>query len=130
MDVFGDHWHGLDRFDVVLCSGLIYHVPNPMSLLMRLACRQRRAARDRDGVDQLGGDEPMMMFQGDEAGNPSNWWIPNRPASRAMLATAGFAGISTVWEEAARGALGPALRPCRPSARHGARSACCPASPA
>ena len=40
MDVFGDLWHGLDRFDVVLCSGVIYHVPNPMALLLRLAWRR------------------------------------------------------------------------------------------
>ena len=36
----GDATHlpgDLGTFDVVLCSGLIYHVPSPMSLLLRLA---------------------------------------------------------------------------------------------
>ena len=78
MDVFGDHWQGLDRFDVVLCSGLIYHVPNPMALLMRLRAVSGELLVIETASTSLGGDEPMMMFQDDEAGNPSNWWIPNR----------------------------------------------------
>jgi SAM-dependent methyltransferase len=100
MDVFGDLWQGLDRFDVVLCSGLIYSVPNPMSLLSRLRAVTGELLVIETASTSLGGDEPMMMFQGDEIGNRSNWWIPNRPCIEAMLATAGFGGISTVWQEA------------------------------
>jgi SAM-dependent methyltransferase len=99
MDVFGDLWQGLDRFDVVLCSGLIYSVPNPMALLMRLRSVVGDLLVIETASTTLGGDEPMTMFQGDEAGNPSNWWIPNRACIESMLATAGFSGISTVWEE-------------------------------
>jgi SAM-dependent methyltransferase len=100
MDVFGEHWLGLDRFDVVLCSGLIYHVPDPMALLMRLRPVTAELLVIETASTSLGGEEPMMMFQGDDAGNASNWWIPNRACVEQMLTTAGFAGISTVWEEA------------------------------
>ncbi len=100
MDVFGEHWLGLDRFDVVLCSGLIYHVPDPMALLMRLRAVTGELLVIETASTSLGGEEPMMMFQGDDAGNASNWWIPNRACVEQMLTTAGFAGISTVWEEA------------------------------
>ena len=99
MDVFGDLWQGMDRFDVVLCSGVIYHVPNPMSLLMRLRSVVDELLVIETASTTLGGDDPMMMFQGESSGNPSNWWIPNRPCMEEMLASAGFSGISTVWEE-------------------------------
>ena len=106
MDVFGDLWHGLDRFDVVLCSGVIYHVPNPMALLLRLRGVVDELLVIETASTTLGGDEPMLMFQGDEVGNLSNWWIPNRPCIERMLATAGFSGISTVWEKAGEGHWG------------------------
>jgi SAM-dependent methyltransferase len=100
MDVFGDHWLALERFDVVLCSGLIHHVPNPIALLNRLREVTGELLVIETASTSLGGAAPMLMFQGDDAGNASNWWIPNRACIEQMLATAGFAGISTVWEEA------------------------------
>ena len=63
-----------------------------------------------------------MMFQGDEAGNPSNWWIPNRACIEQMLATAGFAGISTVWEEPREEHWGRLCVHAVPSAGMGHRS--------
>jgi len=106
IDVFGDLWQGLGRFDVVLCSGLLYHVPNPMTLLTRLRAVTAELLVIETASTSLGGDDPMMMFQDDESGNPSNWWIPNRACIEAMLATAGFGGISVVWEEAREGHWG------------------------
>ena len=99
MDVFGELWQGMARFDVVLCSGVLYHVPNPMSLLMRLRNVVDGLLVVETAATTLGGDEPMMMFQGESGGNPSNWWIPNRPCLEQMLESAGFSGISTVFEE-------------------------------
>ena len=40
-----------------------------------------------------------QWMNGTEDSNPSNWWIPNKPCLEQMLGAAGFAGISTVWEE-------------------------------
>ncbi len=99
MDVFGELWQGLGKFDVVLCSGLIYSVPSPMSLLLRLAKVTGEMLVIESASTTKGGDEPIMLFRGEEDGNPSNWWIPNGPCLEQMLAAAGFSGISTVWEE-------------------------------
>ena len=100
MDIFGELWHGLGRYDVVLCSGVIYHVPSPMSLLIRLRAVVKELLVLESATTTLGGDRPMMLFQGDEdGGNLSNWWIPNRLGLEQMLATAGFERIETVWEE-------------------------------
>ena len=110
MDVFGELWQGLGSFDVVLCSGLIYSVPNPMSLLLRLARVTGELLVIESASTTNGGDEPMMLFRGEEDGNPSNWWIPNRACLEQMLATAGFAGDLDGLGGAARGALDAGLR--------------------
>jgi SAM-dependent methyltransferase len=99
MDVFGELWQGLGRFDVVLCSGLIYSVPSPMSLLLRLARVTGELLVIESASTTRGGEEPVMLFRGTEDSNPSNWWIPNRPCLEQMLDAAGFAGVATVWEE-------------------------------
>jgi tRNA (mo5U34)-methyltransferase len=99
MDVFGELWHGLGTYDVVLCSGVIYHVPNPMSLLIRLRAVCGEQLVLESATTTLGEGRPMMLFSDDEQGNLSNWWIPNRQALEAMLRTAGFENVETVWEE-------------------------------
>ena len=99
MDVFGELWQGLGSFDVVLCSGLIYSVPSPMSLLLRLASVTGELLVIESASTTKGGDEPVMLFRGTEDGNPSNWWIPNKACLEQMLVAAGFAGVATVWEE-------------------------------
>jgi tRNA (mo5U34)-methyltransferase len=99
MDVFGELWHGLGTFDVVLCSGLIYHVPSPMSLLLRLAKVTGEMLVIESASTTKGGDDPTMLFRNTEDGNLSNWWIPNRPCLEQMLGAAGFTGVATVWEE-------------------------------
>lgn len=99
MDVFGDGWLGLERFDVVLCSGLLYSVPDPIGLLMRLRNVTAELLVIETASTTLGGEEPMAIFRGDGGGNLSNWWIPNRPCLEEMLGTAGFEGVATIFEE-------------------------------
>jgi SAM-dependent methyltransferase len=100
MDVFSEKWLELGSFDVVLCSGLLFHTESPFSLILRL----RRAAREllviETGVTTVGGDQPIMVFHGGGEGtpNPSNWWWPNRACLEQMLLTAGFEGVTAVWE--------------------------------
>jgi SAM-dependent methyltransferase len=99
MDVFGDGWLGLDQFDVVLCSGLIYSVPDPIGLVMRLRSVTGELLVIETASTALGGEEPVAIFRGDGAGNLSNWWIPNRQCLEQMLETAGFEGVATIFEE-------------------------------
>lgn len=101
LDILSEKWFGLDQFDVVLCSGVLYHVENVISLLLRL-----RAVTERDGLLALetatrdvGGDVPVMVFRPDsEDNNPSNWWVPNEVALFEMLKTCGFGGVEKVHE--------------------------------
>jgi tRNA (mo5U34)-methyltransferase len=101
MDVFSEKWLGLGEFDVVLCSGLLYQAENVISLLVRLRKVVRELLVLETGITRLQPDKPMMIFhgQGEGTNNPANWWTPNKLCLEQMLATAGFEGISTVWEE-------------------------------
>jgi tRNA (mo5U34)-methyltransferase len=101
LDVMGERWLALERFDVVLCSGLLYAVESPMSLIVRLRQKTRELLVLETGVSLLEPERPIMVFhgQGEGTSNPSNWWTPNRLCLEQMLSTAGFAGIATVWEK-------------------------------
>ncbi len=102
LDVLSEKWLELDSFDVVLCSGVLYHVENVISLLLRL-----RAVTERDGLlaletatKKVGGNQPVMVFRPDhEDNNPSNWWVPNKLALHEMLKTCGYGEIEDVWEK-------------------------------
>lgn len=101
MDIFSEKWLELGEYDVVLCSGVLYHVENVMSLLFRLRKVVRELLVIETGITRLQPEKPMMVFhgQGEGTDNPSNWWTPNKLCLEQMLTTAGFEGISTVWEE-------------------------------
>ncbi len=91
MDVLSEKWLELDDFDVVLCSGVLYHVENVLSLLFRLRKVTRELLVLETATRDVGGDAPLMLFKpNDEASNPSNWWVPNRPCLREMVRSCGF----------------------------------------
>lgn len=100
MDVTGDRFESLGRFDVVLCSGLLNRVSNPAGLLARLRARTEELLVVETVVTSLGDPQPMAFFQGTgvDSNDRSSWWVPNRTCLESMLEAAGFAGISTVWE--------------------------------
>jgi len=117
MDVFGDHWQGLGSFDVVLCSGLLNSVPNPVGLLARLRAVTRELLVLESSVTTLGGEKPVMLFQGagEDTSDRSRWWAPNRACLEGMLATAGFSGVAAVWEDTRREGFGRACLHAVPS---------------
>ena len=96
MDIFGEKWLEMGTFDVVLCSGVLYHVENVMSLLFRLRKVVSELLVIETGITRLQPDKPMMIFhgQGEGTDNPSNWWTPNKLCLEQMLTTAGFEGIT------------------------------------
>lgn len=102
IDVFGESFLGLGRFDVVLCSGLLPTAQSPAHLLTRLHGVASDLLVIETPVTTLGGGEPLMLFLGGDEGTPnrSHWWLPNRLCLERMLGAAGFAGIATVWEKA------------------------------
>ncbi len=101
MDVFSEKWLALQSFDIVLCSGLLYSVDNVIGLLLRLRNVTSELLVIETGITRLQEDRPMMIYHGEGEGtnNSSNWWTPNKLCLEQMLTTAGFEGLSTVWEE-------------------------------
>jgi tRNA (mo5U34)-methyltransferase len=100
-----------ERFDLVLFMGVLYHLRHP---LLALDILHEHVVADmlvfqsmlRGSLD-LGSDEkdydfndrspferasfPAMYFvEHRYAGDPTNWWVPNRACAEAMLRSAGF----------------------------------------
>jgi tRNA (mo5U34)-methyltransferase len=99
------------KFDIVLFMGVLYHLRHP---LLALDLIHEHVARDLFVFQsmQRGGEEavdvkedypfwqkdifddpgfPRMFFiENKYAEDPTNWWIPNRACSEAMLRSAGF----------------------------------------
>lgn len=101
-----------ERFDLVIFMGVLYHLRHPLLALdliyehvardlMLFQSMQRGSDRtgkfDQDydfwSTDQFDSDEfPKMHFiEHRYADDPTNWWIPNRSCTEAMLRNAGFA---------------------------------------
>ena len=103
-------------FDVVLFMGVLYHLRHPLLALdvlhahavgetMVFQCLQRGST----AVDTLAPDYPfeeravfdspgyprLHFVEGAYAGDPTNWWIPNRACVEAMLRSSGFAVTAT-----------------------------------
>jgi tRNA (mo5U34)-methyltransferase len=101
-----------ERFDIVLFMGVFYHLRHP---LLALDLIREHVARDlfifqsmqrgSSEVERLRDDYlfweeeifeqpgfPCLYFiEKSYSGDPTNWWIPNRACSEAMLRSAGFA---------------------------------------
>lgn len=114
LSVYDVHELG-ETFDLVLFLGVLYHLRHP---LLALDLIHQHVARDlflfqsmqrgSETVDQLEDDYdfwrtemfdrpgfPKMYFiEKRYAGDPTNWWIPNRACVEAMLRSAGFAIVA------------------------------------
>ena len=100
-----------EKFDIVLFLGVLYHLRHP---LLALDLIHEHVARDllmfqsmqrgSDATDPIEDDYefwemehfnrpgyPKLHFvERRYAGDPTNWWIPNRACAEAMLRSAGF----------------------------------------
>lgn len=98
------------HFDYVLFMGVLYHLRHPLYALEKVA----RVVGDRlifqsmlrggRELPRIMGDYPitereiflepdfpaMYFIENSYAGDPTNWWIPNRAAMEAMLRSAGL----------------------------------------
>jgi len=100
-----------ERFDIVLFMGVFYHLRHPLLALdlirshvagdlMVFQSLQRGSndtldiAEDYPFAETAIFEQPayprMQFVEHRYAGDPSNWWLPNRAASEAMLRSAGF----------------------------------------
>jgi tRNA (mo5U34)-methyltransferase len=100
-----------EKFDVVLFMGVLYHLRHP---LLALDLIHEHVARDllvfqsmQRGSDDVlpvqkdypfgqreifarGGFPSLYFIENKYAGDPTNWWIPNRACVEAMLRSSGF----------------------------------------
>ncbi len=104
-----------EKFDLVLFLGVFYHLRHP---LLALDLIHEHVARDLlvfqsmqrgpDEVELLAEDYPfwqtgiferagfprMFFLEHKYAGDPTNWWVPNRACAEALLRNAGFELLS------------------------------------
>jgi len=100
-----------ERFDVVLFMGVLYHLRHPL-LALDLICEHvvrdllvfqamqrgsdelRRVEQDYNFWQSDQFDEPefpkLHFIEQSYAGDPTNWWVPNRACAEAMLRSSGF----------------------------------------
>lgn len=78
--------------DIVLLSGVLYHVTDPLMILKRAADVTRECLIVETAVALVDVKEPAMQFLNAMPGNsdPSNFWAPNPAAVVAMLKWCGF----------------------------------------
>jgi tRNA (mo5U34)-methyltransferase len=100
-----------ERFDLVLFLGVLYHLRHPLLALdllhehvvgdlllfqsmQRGSAEVRAMADDHPFTDTAifeDRDFPKLFFiEKKYAGDPTNWWVPNRACAEAMLGSAGF----------------------------------------
>ena len=109
-----------ERFDIVLFLGVFYHLRHP---LLALDLIHEHVARDllvfqslqrgTSRIEPLAQDYPfeevavferpgfprMHFIERRYSGDQTNWWIPNRACSEALLRTAGFEIVKRPEEE-------------------------------
>ncbi|HEX3431289.1 MAG TPA: TIGR04290 family methyltransferase [Rhizomicrobium sp.] len=104
-----------ETFDVVLFLGVLYHLRHPLLALDLIRDHVARdmlvfqsmqrgspeagdVAEDYDFWEQSLFDEPQFpklhFIENRYAGDPTNWWVPNRACAEAMLRAAGFEIVS------------------------------------
>lgn len=85
-------------FDVVLFLGVLYHLPNPLLALERVASVTKGLLILETVVDMVGFRRPAAAFYPTRElnGDPTNWWGPNHAAVCGMLAGAGFGRVETL----------------------------------
>jgi len=85
-------------FNVVLFLGVLYHLPNPLLALERVASVTDDLLILETVVDMVGVRRPAAAFYpGRElSGDPTNWWGPNHAAVAGMLRSVGFARVAVI----------------------------------
>jgi tRNA (mo5U34)-methyltransferase len=85
----------IGQWDIVLFLGVLYHLPDPLGALDRLAKITRALAIIETEAMVIPGQEDVplwRLFPGAELnGDISNWWVPNIAGLTGACSAAGFA---------------------------------------
>jgi tRNA (mo5U34)-methyltransferase len=98
LDVMDLSRERVGTFNVVLFLGVLYHLPNPLLALERVASVTEDLLILETVVDMVGVNRPAAAFYpGRElSGDPTNWWGPNHAAVEGMLHSVGFARVDVI----------------------------------
>jgi tRNA (mo5U34)-methyltransferase len=109
-----------ERFDIVFFIGVFYHLRHPLlaldlihehvardvlvfQSLQRGSLDVTELAADYDFAETAVFDDPgyprMHFIEKSYSRDPTNWWVPNRAGTEAMLRSAGFAILQRPEEE-------------------------------
>lgn len=95
VDFMGCDLDALERWDVVLYLGVLYHMEDPLRALRRVGAVTRELAVVETEAIVVPGFEQEALWRffpgGELNGDVSNWWAPNLVALRGALGAAGFA---------------------------------------
>jgi tRNA (mo5U34)-methyltransferase len=88
VDLYSDEFMKLEPAEFVLFAGVLYHVHDPIEALKRLRRKTKGFAILETQLDErFGNSVPYTVFyENDElAGDPTNWFGPNRTCLEAWL---------------------------------------------
>jgi tRNA (mo5U34)-methyltransferase len=92
IDVYDIGPENVGLFDLVIFSGVLYHLKHPLLALEHVAsvCKDQLILSTH--IDLINVQRPAIAFYpGEEfSGDATNWYGPNLPAVQAMLRTVGF----------------------------------------
>ena len=109
-----------ERFDIVLFMGVLYHLRHPLLALdliretvagdMLVFQSMQRGAPEVDPLENdydffapapfdAPGFPKLHFIEQRYAGDPTNWWVPNRACTEAMLRASGFSIVGHPEEE-------------------------------
>jgi tRNA (mo5U34)-methyltransferase len=91
-------------WDVVLYLGVLYHMPDPVRALRRVAAVTRQQAIiETEAMFLRGHPEALWRFfpAGELNNDRSNWWVPNLAALLGLAGAAGFSDVEILAGEPA-----------------------------
>ncbi len=99
-DIFSEKFLEIGRFDIVLCSGVLYHVENVFSLLFRLRTVVSKLLVLETAITVKHQDDLVLLLADDDdpSNDPSLWWRPNKKCLMKMLEIAGFGNFKIIFE--------------------------------
>lgn len=94
MDVMKDSflYYCPDNYDVVLCSGVLYHVSDPVGLLRRLRSKTKELCVIETVISDTISGLPVLHYCPGSSydNNSSNWFLPNVPFLKEITKEVGF----------------------------------------
>jgi tRNA (mo5U34)-methyltransferase len=103
-DIFSEKFLEIGNFDILLCSGVLYHVENVFSLLFRMRKSVNKLFVLETAITTKYEKDPVLMLaeKSDASGDPSVWWRPNKKCLFSMLGLCGFGNFKIIFERSTK----------------------------